>query len=376
MKAFLPNDIKDENRKIIYEILLQNPNLAKVEISKKTTMSFVTVSKIIDFFSEIGLVTLSGESRDGSRGLGRKRMVFQLNENCFLTVGIQLIGKKMEVVLVNLNGEMIDSFSTETNLPFYSKEFVTYFESIIDQMKKESLEVNGKIIGIGIAVDGAINTRKKNIRMRIDGEVEQDFNYVEIINDLENKVGLPVFLENDVNAATVAELKFLSRIDHDVRNLVHIAVGEGIGAGIIINNELHRGINASAGEIEYMCFDAEYKMSPSSIGWLESKVNHSRLGNIFNLNTQQGIDDCVNYLSKKLALTIVNIISILDIDHFILSGKSISLFSDQLLERVKAQVEQYVEWTPTISVSYEHNTSALGVAILSLQQEMNKVLSI
>jgi predicted NBD/HSP70 family sugar kinase len=279
-------------------------------------------------------------------------------------------------VLVNLNGEIIDSFSTETNLPFYSKEFVMYFESIIDKMKEKSIEVNGKIIGIGIAVDGAINTRKKNIRMRIDSNVEKDFNYVEIISDLENKVGLPVFLENDVNAATVAELKFLSRIDHDVRNLVHISVGEGIGAGIIINNELYRGINASAGEIEYMCFDVEYKKSPSSIGWLESKVNHSRLGNTYNLNTQQGIDDCVNYLSKKLALTIVNIISILDIDHFILSGESISLFSGQLLERVKAQVEQYVEWTPTISISYEPNTSALGVAILSLQQEMNKVLSI
>lgn len=93
LKSFLPNDIKDENRKIIFEILLQNPELAKVEITEKTTMSFVTVSKIVTFFEQIGILTTSGESRDGSGGLGRKRSVYRFNENSYVTIGIQIIGK-------------------------------------------------------------------------------------------------------------------------------------------------------------------------------------------------------------------------------------------------------------------------------------------
>lgn len=375
MRSYLPNDIKDENRKIIFEILLQNPEIAKVEITEKTTMSFVTVSKIVDFFHEIGLVTLSGESRDGSGGLGRKRTVYRLNENSFVTVGIQLIERKVAVVLVNLTGEIVDSFSVETNLPFHSEDFVHYFEDIIKKMKKKADEFKGTIIGVGLAIDGAINIRKRTVRMCVDEGVEKDFNYEEVIEKLESRVGLPVSLENDVNAATVAELKTLNSGDDGVKNLVNISVGEGIGAGIIINNELYRGMNASAGELEYMCFDENYQKTPSSIGWLEGKVKYSRLKNTYNLNTNQGIEVCIDYLSKKLALSIINIISILDIDHFILSGKSVSVFSDRLLENVKSRIEQYVDWAPTISISLVQNSSAIGAAILSLQNEMNEVLS-
>lgn len=375
MRSYLPNDIKDENRKIIYEILLQNPELAKVEITEKTTMSFVTVSKIVDYFHEIGLVTLSGESRDGSGGLGRKRSIYRLNENSFVTVGIQLIERKVAVVLVNLIGEVVDSFSVETNLLFHSEDFVNYFEDIIKKMKKKADELKGTIIGVGLAIDGAINIRKRTVRMCIDEGVEKDFNYEEVIDKLESRVGLPVSLENDVNAATVAELKTLNSEDAGVKNLVNILVGEGIGAGIIINNELYRGMNASAGELEYMCFDENYQKTPSSIGWLEGKVKYSRLKNTYNLSTNQGIEVCIDYLSKKLALSIINIISFLDIDHFILSGKSVSVFSDRLLESVKSCIEQYVDWVPTISISLVQNSSAIGAAILSLQNEMNEVLS-
>ncbi|MFF2447515.1 ROK family protein [Neobacillus sp. NPDC058068] len=375
MRSYMPNDIKDENRKVIFEILLQNPELAKVEITKKTTMSFVTVSKIVDFFHEIGLVTLSGESRDGSGGLGRKRTVYRLNENSFVTVGIQLIERKVAVVLVNLNGEIVDSFSEETNLPFQSEDFVNYFEDIIKQMKKKADELNGTIIGVGLAIDGAINIRKRTVRMRVDEGVEEDFNYEEIIDKLESRVGLPVSLENDVNAATVADLKTLNTVEPSVKDLVNISVGEGIGAGIIINNALYRGMNASAGELEYMCFDENYHKSPSSIGWLEGKVKYSRLENTYNLSSDQGIDVCIDYLSKKIALSIINIISILDIDHFILSGKSVFVFSDRLLENVKSCIEQYVDWVPTISISLVQNSSAIGAAILSLHNEMNEVLS-
>lgn len=375
MRSFLPNNIKDENRKIILDILLENPQMAKVEIANRTTMSFVTVSKIIEFFHEINLVQLSGEIRDGSGGLGRKRKIYHLNVNCFLTIGIKLVDRKVSVVLVNLVGDTIDSFNLETNLPFYSGDFVEYFQTLVDRMKTQAKEIDGEVIGVGLAVSGAINTRRMTIRTHVENGIEKDFEYVEIVRALENRVGLPVFLENDVNAATVAELNSLNRDTEGIKNLVHISVGEGIGAGIIINNELYRGINACAGELEYMCFDVEYQKSPSSIGWLEGKISYSRLQKTYNLSTNQEIEACVNYLSKKLALAIINIISILDIDYFILSGELIVVFSDRILETVKKYVEQYAEWSPVISINYEQNSSALGVAILSLQREMNEILS-
>ncbi|WP_068781931.1 ROK family protein [Paenibacillus sp. GM2] len=375
MKSFLPNDIKDENRKIIFDIVMQNPELAKVEITEKTAMSFVTVSKIVNFFEEIGLLTATGESREGSGGLGRKRTVYRFNENSYVTVGIQIIGSRITALLINLYSKVIDSYSTETDIPFYSEQFVSIFEDIITRMKEVAKRTNSVVLGIGIGVDGAINTRKKKIRMRIQDNKEQDYNYEPIIENLIHRVDLPIFLENDVNASTVAEFRNLENAGQPLADLVHIAVGDGIGGGLIINKELHRGFNASAGELEYMCFDPEYRRSPSSVGWLESKLGIQHLLSHYDLGSEADIEACADYVAKHLALTMVNIISVLDIDRIIISGKTVALFPDRILKRTSYYVEQLAEWTPTITYSDSQHSAAVGAAILSLQHEMIKVIS-
>jgi predicted NBD/HSP70 family sugar kinase len=375
MKSFLPNNIKDENRKIIFDILLQHPELAKVEITEKTAMSFVTVSKIVNFFDQIGLLSATGESREGSGGLGRKRTIYRFNENSYVTIGIQTIGKKITALLVNLHSKIIDSYSLETPIPFYSDEFASMFEEIVTRMRKKAKETNSVILGIGIGVDGAINTRKKTIRIQTQDHHEEDYNYEPIIENLRNRVNLPILLENDVNASILAEFRNLENSEEAPTDLVHISVGEGVGAGIILNKELHRGFNASAGELEYMCFDPEYKKTPSSIGWLESRLGIKTLLNTYDLNSEKDFEACADYVSRHLALVITNIISILDINRIVISGKTIALFPERALSSIRTYVEQYTELTPTISVSDSMHSTAIGVAILILQQEMINVLS-
>jgi len=88
---------------------------------------------------------------------------------------------------------------------------------------------------------------------------------------LERRVGAPVVLENDVNLAVLGEHWRGAAQGHDT--CVFISLGVGIGAGILIGGELHRGHNSLAGEIAVMC------MAPESVtgdfgsrGWLETLV--------------------------------------------------------------------------------------------------------
>lgn len=383
MKSFLPNDIKDENRKIIFEILLQNPELTKVELAEKTTMSFVTVGKIVSFFEEINLLIKSGESRDGSGGLGRKRAVYRFNENSYVTIGVQIIGKRINAVLVNLYGEVIHSYYAETMITFYQEEFFLLFVKVIDQMKQITKEKKAAIAGVGIGIDGAINIGSKTIRMKIDGNKERDYPYEEIIQRLETEIGLPIILENDVNASTIAEFSKLDRFGNGPSDLVQIALGEGIGAGIIIDKKLHRGYKAGAGEMEYMCFDPKHVNTPLSVGWLESKLTIDYLSETFGLDinkidhmADEAAEKCIDYVSQLLALAVTNIISFLDIDTVILSGKTIILFSDRkIVEKVGQYVKQFTGWEPTISVNLSDQSTATGVAILVMQKELIKILS-
>ncbi|MNO61198.1 Glucokinase [compost metagenome] len=375
MKSFLPNDIKDENRKIVFDILLQHPELAKVEITERTAMSFVTVSKIVTFFEQIGLLTVTGESREGSGGLGRKRTVYRFNENSYTTIGIQIIGNTITALLINMHSKIIETYSIETDIPFYSQQFTSIFIEIVEHLKNKAKELNSVVLGVGIGVDGAINRKKKTIRMRTLPNKENDFKYEEIIENLNSEVNLPILLENDVNAATVAEFRNLENSDQAPTSLIHVAAGDGVGGGLIINKELHRGVNASAGELEYMCFDSEYKRTPSSVGWLESRLAIEHLLSTYDLNSANDVEACIDYVSKNLALTITNMISILDIDQVIISGKTVALFPERILDRTKSYVEQYTEWTPQISVSKLEQSTAIGSAILILQQEMINVIS-
>lgn len=375
MKSFLPNDIKDENRKIIFDILMQHPELAKVEITEKTAMSFVTVSKIVNFFEQIGLLTATGESREGAGGLGRKRTVYRFNENSYVTIGIQTIGKQITALLVNLHGKIIDSYAIQTPIPFYSEQFAAVFDEIVVRMKKKAEEAGGVVLGIGIGVDGAINRRKKTIRIHTTDRREEDYQYEPIIENLTNRVRLPVLIENDVNASILAEFRNLEHAEETLNDLILISIGEGVGAGIILNRELHRGFNASAGELEYMCFDPEYRKSPSSVGWLEGKLGIETLLAGYDLTSEAEREACAEYVSRHLALVITNMISILDINRVVISGRTAALFPERLLARTTAYVTQYTEWEPKISVSDSAHSAAIGAAILVLQQEMIHVLA-
>lgn len=382
MKSFLPNDIKDQNRKIVFDILMQEPELAKVEVSERTTMSFVTVSKIIDYFEQIGIVTLNGESREGSGGLGRKRSVYSFNPNSYSTIGIQLIGRKIQAVLVNLNNQVIASHDCEESLTFYDEEIFEVFTNIIEHFKEKAKDLQTIITGVGIGIDGAINMRNRTIRMRSSKDTEQDYPYEEIIKKLELENDLPILLENDVNASTIAEFIQVDRVGEGPNDLLQIALGEGIGAGLILDRKLHRGHNAGVGELEYMCFDTEHVNSPSSIGWLESKLNLDYLEAAFhystktpNLMDKESAQQSVDYISKYLALAITNIVSLLDIETIIISGKTISVFPELILSKTTEYINRYTGWSLDISVSERKNSTAIGAAILSLQKEMDKVIS-
>jgi glucokinase len=67
---------------------------------------------------------------------------------------------------------------------------------------------------------------------------------------LEARLGVPVAIENDVNTAAIAEGRI--GVARGIRDFVFLAVGTGIGAGIVLNGRLFHGMNWSAGEIGYM----------------------------------------------------------------------------------------------------------------------------
>jgi predicted NBD/HSP70 family sugar kinase len=106
-----------------------------------------------------------------------------------------------------------------------------------------------RLLGIGIGISGFVDRATGTlIYSPILG-----WEGVEIAKSLEEEYNIPVFVDNDVNALTLAELWYGA--GRHFQNFICVTIGEGIGAGIVIEGHLYEGAAGGAGEIGHTCLD-------------------------------------------------------------------------------------------------------------------------
>jgi glucokinase len=121
--------------------------------------------------------------------------------------------------------------------------------SVIDELKRKEGVANNQIKGIGIALPGQVN-RTNGFLDFAPGLQIRGFNFCKQLHEY---YGVPVHADNDINCATFAELTY--GCGERFNDFVCIFFGTGIGAGIVINKNIVRGHNYSAGEIGHMKID-------------------------------------------------------------------------------------------------------------------------
>ncbi|BDR57757.1 ROK family protein [Xylocopilactobacillus apicola] len=144
-------------------------------------------------------------------------------------------GTTVKYARVDENGKLFDRASFET---------VDNAQALINQMVDvvKKIETNHRLEGIGVSAPGII---RKDGFMVTGGAIQSLYDFP-LSAELAKKTGLAVTVENDANAAAIAE--------HWIGNAVHcdnyltIVLGTGIGGGIVINGEVYRGAHGMAGE--------------------------------------------------------------------------------------------------------------------------------
>ena len=110
-----------------------------------------------------------------------------------------------------------------------------------------------EVIGVGVGAPGPLDVKKGGI-MRA---VNIPYDFVPVREPLETEYGLPVAFMNDANAAALGELMFGAGKGRNIRYLVFITISTGIGAGIIDDGRLVKGMTGNAGEVG--CITVDYR---------------------------------------------------------------------------------------------------------------------
>ena len=166
------------------------------------------------------------------------------------SIGVDLGGTKILAGLVNTEtGRVITSVKKKTQ----KNDSESIAERIIETVEKTICEAQipiSNISSIGIGAAGQVD-RKKGILVAAPNLDCFDLKLREI---LENQFKIPVFVGNDVEVATIGEIKFGNGMGY--KNLVCIFVGTGVGSGIVCNGKIYSGATGTAGEIGHIIINS------------------------------------------------------------------------------------------------------------------------
>jgi glucokinase len=161
-------------------------------------------------------------------------------------IGIDLGGTKIIGALVNFNGEIIHEiyFNHHQTQAEDSLQLVC---QVVDELLKVTAQGRVPICGIGIGVPGITNPETGVVSFA----PALQWQGFPLTARLVAKYPYPIVIENDVNLAALGEAWFGTGDIHK-KNLVLIAIGTGIGAGVVVNGNIYSGAHHMAGEIGYL----------------------------------------------------------------------------------------------------------------------------
>jgi glucokinase len=186
-------------------------------------------------------------------------------------LGIEVSGSgaRQSVALADLNGTILRQVrrpleyvsDTETVMHLLDEMLA----EVIEEMQAEQLQ-GGRILRVGVAVGGLVDATHGIVRTLHHAHGWEDF---PLQDYLERKLDIPCIIDNNANAAALAEVQSGAGIGERVA--LYIGLGRGIGGGLVVNGRIYHGTTCTAGEIGHMLVkEGGPKCSCGQFGHLEA----------------------------------------------------------------------------------------------------------
>ena len=227
---------KNATKARILQYMMNHPNTSKVELSKELNISMPTVLSNVNELIEKGMILENGEH--ASTG-GRKAKSIGINPGYRYAVGVVITENHLGLVLVNMRYEIEKNervrlkFSSDLT---YCAEVARYVDEFLADIEEPE-----RLLGIGISIPGILN-EKEHLVVKSHALGLENYS----LSFLEHALSLPVFFENDANAAMMAEDMNL------YQNAIYLSLNSTLGGAYCIDGKLVAGQNQKAGEFGHM----------------------------------------------------------------------------------------------------------------------------
>ena len=231
--------VQDHNRRVILTTLQELGRCSRKEISVATGLDQATVTRAIWPLLDDGIVEEVGFAKGGR---GRRSISLDFAAAGRYILCLRLQRRSFSVAAFNLRGEAVDTF--EKPIPRgqpAKRTFADMTRAMDDQIAGRDL-----IDGLGVAVPGPFLEHDERVILMTESPEWQGF---DLIPELRRRYPeIPVHSTHDAKAAVLAEWRLAAK-DPNVKVLLYVSAGQGIGSAIVVGGEVFRGALGLAGEL-------------------------------------------------------------------------------------------------------------------------------
>ncbi len=375
--------LRDINVSLLIELVRRAGSVSRAELARQSQLSAPTVSAIVDHLMKRGIVV---ETTTAPSSGGRPPVLLSVDPKAGYVVGIKLRGDGLTTVVCDLNAQVVSSEESYVRLVGEPTAALEAIEQETHRALLHAAVPASKVLGVGVGLSGIIDSSAGVCRF---SHLLQ-WHDVELAAPLRRRMGLPVWVENDVNTLAVAE-KWAGDA-HTARDFVTLSVGRGIGLGIVVDRSLYRGAHGAVGEFGHMIVEpGGPRCECGRFGCLEAMVGEGALRR--RVSERKGHDvsreellmlvemgdaaalDIIDSAGRKLGLAVANMVTLLNPELLIICGEGTALgapFIDPIVNSVREQTFADVGRQLDIKVqSWGDEAWAVGAATLVLRESFN-----
>jgi len=248
---------------LIFREFYFSGKLSCAELSESIGKSLPLTMKILNELIEEGYVQETGYAPSSG---GRRPLMYTINPGTLYILSVAMDQLVTRISLMDIhNNHVIGVEKFELPLQKNPKALSTLAGKMEEVILKSGIDKK-KIIGAGIGMPGFIDFKKGINYSFFDSEDKTVTQY------LSDKLGIPVYIDNDSSLIALAEFRF-GAARHQ-KNAMVINIGWGVGLGMVLNGELFRGHNGFAGEFSHMSLFNNNKLcSCGKTGCLETETS-------------------------------------------------------------------------------------------------------
>jgi predicted NBD/HSP70 family sugar kinase len=367
----VPGLLKRINEREVLETIRAGAPISRAEISRRAGISKPTVSLALQSLVASGLVHEAARPPDGP---GYGAVYFEPVAEAALVLGLDIGARFLRGAVSDLAGTIRARQDVEL--------------AVADAA--DAVEASARLQAALLAAAGLESERIDNVVVGVPGVVTADgtLRLAENVAGLEGRrfaaelqiaLDLPVTLENDINLAALGER--WQGVARGVADFVFLSVGTGMGAGLVLGGELHRGRNGAAGEIDFALVGVDATVDPSAAQ--VSELAHDLAGldadprSIFASarRGEAGALAVVDEVARRIALHLAPIAAVADVELVVLGG-GIGANGDLLLDPIGRLLAKWLPFPPRLAVSTLGEAAVLtGAVAVGLQAALENVFA-